>query len=219
MQDDLLLQKIADDSTSKNTAFNLYAEKFPQLPGNYLFNRQHLPIDEGTVYNALETVVYACGFPFVSDFDYSLPVALKRAKGTDKSLLFSVPDYFFPCRNYAGTLIKNGAFHDVIEKNIQDFIPNTCLFPSYPTLISNFMSMEISTHFPGGTLSLHSQLSQKFRTILRRILLDIISKDHAPLLAFFKRSELLRLCEGGFAFSAYLVKLNMWFEIFSPKIV
>ena len=90
------------------------------------------------------------------------------------------------------------------------------------------MSMKIHTFFFGDEEFSHSYFSQKLKTTLRRILLDILSKEHAPLFAFFNRSELLRLCEGGFYFDekeseteliAYLIKLNMWFEIFSPKIV
>ncbi len=232
-QDELFLKKFADSNSLKSGPLNVYAEKFPQHLSHIPFNKQHLSIDEGTVYNALETVVSACGFPFLSDFDYILPTALKRAKGTNEDLFFSAPDRFHPPKNYTKTLIKNGAFHNILEKNMEAFTKSADIFPSYPPLISNFMSMDVNTslcdekNYDSQFFS-HSYISQKLKTTLRRILLDIISKDHAPLLAFFKRSELLRLCEGGFSFgekesetelTAYLIKLNMWFEIFSPKII
>lgn len=227
-QDELFLKKFADNNPLNSGHLNIYAEKFPQNLNYIPFNKQHLSIDEGTVYSALETAVSALGFPFLSDFDFILPIALKRAKGTDEDLFFSVPDRFYPPKSYLKTLIKNSAFHNVVEKNMQNFTSGADIFPSYPSLISNYMSMKVHTPFYDGEVFSHSYFSQKLKTTLRRILLDIISKEHAPLFAFFKRSELLRLCEGGFSFSekeseteliAYLIKLNMWFELFSPKIV
>ncbi len=227
-QDDAFLKSFEKNNSTQANPLNIYAEKFPQHLSYIPFHKQHLSIDEGTVYKALETAVSACGFPFLSNFDYILPIALKRSKGTEETLFFSAPDRLFPSKNYTETLIKNGAFHNILEKNMQEFIPAGDIFPSYPVLISNFMSMEANTLPCDGETVAHSYISQKLKTTLRRILLDIISKEHAPLLAFFKRSELLRLCEGGFSFceketetelTSYLIKLNIWFEIFSPGLI
>lgn len=217
----------------KSIPLSVYAEKFSSslvLPD---FKKQHLSIDEGSVLNSLETAVSACGFPFLSSYDYILPIALKRAKGSGEKLFFASPDRFFPQKNYTETLIKNESFHYALDKNMQDFVPGDGVFPSYSSLISNSMSAEINSLSKDMDLCNSEDpssafISQKLKTTLRRILLDIISKENAPLLAFFKRSALLRLCEGGFVFgenesetelTAYLIKLNMWFEIYSPRII
>lgn len=65
--------------------------------------------------------------------------------------------------------------------------------------------------------------------LLRKILLEIIADEYSPLSAFFDRSVLLRLCEGRFDFSgaeaapsaclAYLIKLNIWFSEYKPRII
>ena len=65
--------------------------------------------------------------------------------------------------------------------------------------------------------------------MLRKILLEIIADEYSPLSAFFDRSILLRMCEGRFDFSgaaaapsaylAYLIKLNIWFSEYKPRII
>lgn len=65
--------------------------------------------------------------------------------------------------------------------------------------------------------------------MLRKILTEIIADEYSPLSAFFDRSVLLRMCEGRFDFSgaaaapsaylAYLIKLNIWFSEYKPRII
>jgi len=231
-QDDLFIRNYGNQERLKANPLSVYAERFPSAFDLPALHKQHLSIDEGSVLNSLETSVSSCGFPVLSGYDYLLPIALKRAKGSGEKLFFASPDRFYPPKTYTETLIKNEAFHYALEKNMIDFTPNCHISPPYASLMSNSMSMEINTlppvekaHDQGFS---YSYTSQKLKSTLRRILLDIISKEHAPILAFFKRSALLRLCEGGFVFkedeseaelTAYLIKLNMWFEIYSPKIV
>lgn len=62
--------------------------------------------------------------------------------------------------------------------------------------------------------------------LLKRILLDILADANSPINAFFSKNALLRLCEGTHAFSenesafiAYIIKLNMWFAKYKPRII
>ena len=187
---------------------------------------QHPPVDEGSIYYGLETSVLACGYPVLSDFDYILPHALRQAKGNDEVLYFPVPSKP-QCTSYLSTLIKNDAFYSSLEKNFSDYSQSIGTFLNYPAIMADYFETEIKP------LYYKEETPPKFnpfevRTALRHILLDIISKEHAPILAFFRRSALLRLCEGGFTFSpgqsecqltAYLIKLNMWFEKYHPRII
>ena len=228
--DTVLLEQILKVREKEHLATNIYAEKFPEDLGRFPARKQHLLIDDGTVLWALETCVASCGFPFLSGYDYLLPIALKRAKGTDEILYFPFPDRTQSERNYISTLIRNDAFYTPLENNMKNHIPESHIIPFYPSLISRAFETEIKTiPTKGNIYNEGTQIaSQRIKTALRHILLDIISREYSPIIAFFKRSALLRLCEGGFTFSehqseseliAYLIKLNIWFEMTRPQIV
>ncbi len=227
-----LLENLCKNQEKEHLRTSVYAEKFPDDFGGHATRKQHLLIDDGTVLWALESCVASCGFPFLSSYDYLLPIALKRAKGSDETLYFSFPDQTLPKKNYIQTLIKNDAFYNALEDNIKEYIPKSDILPAYPSLIAGSFEAEIKTpvinvdSYKEETLS--PICSQRVKTALRHILLDIISKEHSPIIAFFKRSALLRLCEGGFTFPenqseseliSYLIKLNMWFDINRPRII
>ena len=227
-----LLETITKSQEKEHLRTSVYAEKFPDDFCRFPTKKQHLLIDDGTVLWALESSVSACGFPFLSDYDYLLPIALKRAKGSNETLFYAFPDRILPKKNYILTLIKNDAFYNALENNIKEYAPGNDILPSYPSLIAGAFETVIKTPTIASDIYneeiLTHTVSQRIKTALRHILLDIISKEHSPIIAFFKRSALLRLCEGGFTFSknqseseliAYLIKLNMWFEINRPRIV
>ncbi len=228
----VLLENLSKNQKKEHLRTSVYAEKFPDDFGPFATRKQHLLIDDGTVLWALETAVSACGFPFLSDYDYLLPIALKRAKGNKETLFFTFPDRFCPKKNYIQALIKNDALYSALEDNLKNYLPDSDILPPYPSLISGSFETEIKTPLIAGNIyneeTLSHLVSQRIKTALRHILLDIISKEHSPIIAFFKRSALLRLCEGGFSFSenqseseliAYLIKLNMWFEMNRPRII
>ncbi len=227
-----LLENLVPLCEKEHTRTSVYAEKFSNDFGRFPARNQHLSVDDGTVLWALETVVTAYGFPFVSSYDFLLPMALKRAKGNDETLFFSFPDRFLPKKNYITTLIKNGAFYSPLEENMKNYTPCGDILAPYPSMIADFFETSIKTPLLDGHI--YNEItpspisSGRIKTALRHILLDIISKEHSPIIAFFKRAALLRLCEGGFSFGenedesqliAYLIKLNMWFEIFLPRII
>lgn len=226
------LESLAHLSKNQHTRTSIYAEKFSDDFGRFSTRNQHLLTDDGTVLWALEATVSACGFPFLSSCDFLIPMALKRAKGGNETLFFAFPDRFYPQKNYIQTLIKNHVFYNALEGNIKDYIPQGNIVPSYPSLISGAFGTEIKTPpFASYIYNEETQdfcVSQRIKTALRHILLDIISREHSPIIAFFKRSALLRLCEGGFSFEknenesqliAYLIKLNLWFEMYRPRII
>ncbi len=227
--DSALLESLSVLSKKEHNRISLYAEKFPDAFGQFPTRNQHLLIDDGTVLWALETVVSACGFPFLSSYDFLLPMALKRAKGNNEALFFAFPDRFSGKKSYIATLIKNGAFYSALEESIKNHIPKGDIILPYPSMIADSFESSIKTPVLKDTIyNVETPTSSRIRTALRHILLDIISKEHSPIVAFFKRSALLRLCEGGFTFSeneneseliAYLIKLNLWFEMKKPRII
>lgn len=232
VSDIVLLENLSKVQEKEYLRVSVYAEKFPDASERFSTKKQHLLIDDGTILWALETAVASCGFPFLSNYDYLLPIALKRAKGTAETLHFPFPDHSYPKKNYIQTLIKNDAFYNPLKDNMKDYLPDSDILPSYPSLIASAFETEIQTPQAKSTIYNEETPSQivspRIKTALRHILLDIISKDHSPIIAFFKRSALLRLCEGGFTFSeneseseliAYLIKLNMWFEMNKPRII
>lgn len=220
------------ENLPKKHTITVYGEKFPYNLTDTSAKHQHLLIDDGTVFAALENTVSACGFPFLSSFDFLLPIALRRINSDHDAVIFSAPDRFYPEKNYTKTLIKNGAFYYPLEQLLKDYSPASDIFPAYSKLIANSFDVAITLPQPDSSHPFFSMPtlyeSPRIKTALRHILLDIISKEHAPILAFFKRTRLLRLCEGGFLFGAgeseselmaYLIKLNMWFETNRPRIV
>ena len=223
-----LIENLATFCEKEHTRTSIYAEKFSDNFGRFPTRNQHLLTDDGTILWALESVVSACGLPFMSSYDFLLPMAIKRAKGNDETLFFPFPDRFSPKKNYIPTLIKNGAFYSAIEENMKAHSPSGDIFIPYPSMIADSFGTSIKTPIIYNVETPPTALSGRIKTALRHILLDIISKEHSPIIAFFKRSALLRLCEGGFSFCeneneseliAYLIKLNMWFEMTKPRIV
>lgn len=227
-----LLEKLATFCEKEHARTSIYAEKFSDDFGRFATRNQHLLIDDGTILWALEASVSACGFPFMSSYDFLLPMTMKRAKGNDETLYFAFPDRFAPRKDYIHTLIKNDAFYGAVEENMKSHTPNGDIFVPYPSLLADYFDTCIKT--PVIKSNIYNEetpsfiVSQRIKTALRHILLDIISKEHSPIIAFFKRSALLRLCEGGFSFSenqseseiiAYLIKLNIWFEMNMPRII
>jgi len=226
--DSVFLSQAFQENPTKSVS--VYAEKFPDQFYGLPIKKQHLIFDAGTVLQALKTSVTACGFPFMSCFDFLLPIALKQAKGMNESVFFAEPDSFSSYYNYTNTLFANDIFHDAVKENLQSFCPKGHIFPEYTKIIADFLGQDVYIPALDETSKNYDACyeSQKLKTVLRRLLLDIISKEHSPIFAFFKRSALLRLCEGGFSFTdnereteliSYLIKLNLWFEIFSPSII
>lgn len=227
--DQSILENLSHEQEKEHCRISLYTEKCPDDFKRFPIKVHNLSIDAGTVFYGLESCVSACGFPFVSDWDYLLPIAFRGAKGTDETLFFSEPDRFYKSKTYISTLIKNGAFYHPIENNLSEYTPEASVFPSYTGLIADSYGITAKTaayckEAPHRT----NYPSMAVKTALRHILLDIIAKEHSPVVAFFKRTSLLKLCEGGFVFSpgeseceltAYLIKLNMWFEMYQPRII
>ena len=224
------LENLSKTLINPHKYINVYGEKCPDSPNQQPIKFHGLSMDNGTVLYGIESCISACGFPVLSDYDYLLPIALHKAKGCDEALFFTAPDRFSPPKSYLFTLLKNCAFHPAVEKNICDFSPKATILAPYPQLIAEGFdaALKTSSLCDNEETTFTKTCSTAVKTALRHILLDIISKEHSPIIAFFKRSGLLRLCEGGFVFSAgeseweliaYLIKLNMWFEKYHPHII
>lgn len=230
-----ILDRIIKMRRSNQEKISVYAEEFSDDIRNSPVILHNFSVDDGAVYSGLEASVTACGVPVLSDFDYRLPIAIRSAKGNDETLIFPAPDRFLPQKSYLSTLIKNDAFHRSVEKNFTTYTKSDGAFLRYPTLIADHFDVKLKTpvlfdrdYYNKEEILTGYTRTPAIKTALRHILLDIISKEHSPVLAFFKRSALLRLCEGSFSFlpnqsecelTAYLIKLNMWFEIFRPRII
>lgn len=232
--DHVIFKSLIKSQKKEHKIIDVYTYKCPDSYKQFPLRIHSLSIDDGTVLNSLETCVSACGFPLASIFDFILTIALRKTKHADEVLLFAHPDSIYPKKDYIYTLIKNNAFYPSLENNIKDYTPDSSVFPPYTQLISStYDTTVIPAHLnishPDKEDLLNAQiLPTAIKTALRHILLDIISQEHSPIIAFFKRSSLLRLCEGGFTFLpgeseyeliSYLIKLNIWFEMYHPRII
>lgn len=230
-----ILDKILKNRHQNQERISLYTDKISEDILKAPVMLRNYSIDDGDVFYGLESSVSASGLPILSCCDYILPIAIRRAKGNDETLLFPAPDRFAPYKNYLSTLIKNNAIYPPLEKNFTTHEKSESTPVCYPTLIADHFDVKLESsvfsakgHCNKEETQIRLYHSPVVKTALRHILLDIISKEHSPIIAFFRRSALLRLCEGSFSFlpdqsdcelMAYLIKLNMWFEQYRPRII
>lgn len=215
--DDLQLLELIfkQNSTAQLTIFS--PERYDYLK-NYPLAWQKINFTDDSVFSALEYTVSVCGMPYFCGYDFLLAQLLRRNLQND-TLLFSA--FGGKAMNSDEIFKKNDAMHAPVAETLMpcsasDFLPCT------QQILAD--SLDITSAQPFYE---HEILPVDFaKTQLRHILLSIIAKDTSPILAFFRRGSLLRLCESGFEHSSsdcalmeYLIKLNIWFEKFHPIIL
>ncbi|MBO5060106.1 MAG: hypothetical protein J6C82_04250 [Clostridia bacterium] len=203
-------------------------------------NCRQFSLDESSVYTGLENAVLACGLPMLSDKDFLLSVMSRHVGNGSTDIFTALPDISEPNISYSDILVKNNAFFPAVEETlITGDIPSGTT-PNWPLMIAQSTNMNLKTPIfdarMRGLVKNHAFGSagiafvpETARTALKHILLEIISENNSPILAFFNKSALLRLYEGSFDFNdsdltegeliSYIIKLNIWLEKYRPSII
>ena len=224
-----LLKHLGEGQLKNHSRINLYSKRMPESIGSLSVKFHEIPVDHSSVLEGITASVEALGIPFLTPYDHLLTRVVKLSSTEDCQLYFEVPDRCKNKKSYLDTLIKNDAFTFGITPCISRFSPDANIFLPYPKMIGDYFDKPIKTQFMLSETKENPILEDvDSKRIFRRILLDIISKEHPPITAFFRREALLKLCEGGFFFHqdeceseliAYLIKLNSWLEKFKPQII
>ena len=224
-----LLKQLGENQQKNHPRINLYARRLPEGMDSLSVNFHKIPVEHSSVLEGIFASVEALGVPFLTPYDHLLTRTAKLSSTDDHELFFMMPDRFDNKKSYLDTLIKNDAFTFGIKPNIENFSSKADIYLPYPGMIGDYFDKTIKTHFITSEVKEHPAFGDfECKRILRRILLDIISKEYPPITAFFRREALLKLCEGGFFFRqhedeseliAYLIKLNIWLEKFKPQII
>lgn len=224
-----LLKSLCKTQTKRHNLVDVYAEKAPESACALSARLHKIPTDHSSVLEGLSASVDALGIPFLTAYDLIIARTIKSVTKENCELFFSMPDRSLPKKSYLCNLLENNAFTSGIKNNMESFSSSADIFLPYPKLIGSHFDRTIKTPFAtenACSLGVFEDIHTK--KILRRILLDIISKEYPPITAFFRKEALLKLCEGGFRFFhgqseneliSYLIKLNLWFEKFRPQII
>ena len=211
-EDSRLLELIFEqDSTAQLTVFS--PERYDYLK-NYPLLWQKINFTDDSVFSALEYAVSVCGMPYFSGYDFLLAQLLRRNFRKD-TLLFTA--FGGKYTDSDGVFEKNNALHTPVSESLVPCTPSDFV-PCTPQILADSLDICSAEPFYDSPI-IHMDFA---KTQLRHILLSIIAKDTSPILAFYKRGALLRLCEGGFdrlhecALLEYLIKLNIWLEKFRP---
>lgn len=217
-----LLQLIAKVGTpAQMTVYSWdYHEIFKELSVKW----QRLSFCEDSILTALEQVVRICGIPQMTGGDFVMSGVLRRfcSKG---ELVFTAFSAHPENCGYEKVLRQNGAYHPQVMETLFYEEPDCAFTLNSPQMLADNQEVQQCSPFIRTYGGFSAPDSAKIP--LRHILLSIISKDTSPVLAFFKSSSLLRLCEGGFELSglseaqliSYIIKLNIWLEKYRPSIL
>lgn len=226
--DNRLLAFLAESRAKSSRRITVYSAEFSEPFKEYCVRWQKIPLDKEAVLYGLEKAVIACGIPTLSSSDFLLPIIFRHLSDKDETVFAALTDYGNNCRNYLPLLIKNAAFHPAVARSVVLPEPEHEIILNSPRLIAQ--SFGISPITPVfSSVSTEIPVPAAMKTSLRHILLEIISKDSSPILAFFRRPALLRLCEGNFDFFgaalseceliSYIIKLNIWLEQYCPTLI
>lgn len=226
--DNRLLTVLAEDRAKNSRRITVYSVDFFEPFKEYCVRWQKIPLDKEAVLYGLEKSVIACGIPTLSSSDFLLPIIFKHLCSKDETVFAALTDYGDKCRNYPALLIKNDAFHPAVARSVVLPESEDKIILNSPRLIAQSFGISLSTPV-FDSVSAEISMPAAMKTSLRHILLEIISKDSSPILAFFRRPALLRLCEGNFDFSgtelseceliSYIIKLNIWLEQYCPTLI
>lgn len=226
--DKQLLASLAESQAKNNCRITVYSGEFSELFKEYCVRWQKIPLDKESVLSGLEKTVNACGIPTLSSSDFLLPIIFRHFCDKNETVFAAFPNTCDKCRNYLPLLIKNEVFHPAVSRSVVSNEPEHEIILNSPRLIAQSFGISLKTPVSGSDSAI-VPAPAAMKTSLRRILLEIISKDSSPILAFFRRPALLRLCEGNFDFSgsglseceliSYIIKLNIWLEQYCPTLI
>ena len=249
--DRLLCHIAAEIEAKKYSRISIYSTETLNLPKKYTAIHTHIIPSEGELRSSLAACVSVHGMPVFSGTDFLLPTVFKAAAENEIKLITQQPDLYSQKISLRSILIKNNVLHPAVEESL---LPEESGFTYIGSRqIAGSFKADIKTPLLSRKLYQFIKLQEKplefFDALLktctgdtktctnyglltlkklRRILLEIISSDSAPILAFFRKGALLSLCEKGVedisnlqdetAFLAYIIKLNIWLCSFRPFI-
>lgn len=256
---DELLSAISAKIQFKNaTRLYEYSTLEQGISKKYSAHHTHIVYDETVLFDSLQKCVDICALPVLSGSDFLLPLIFEKVPKIGGNILTSLPDISVNTASNRKVLSFNNLFHASISETLEadnekeDYIRiNSAhiLAETYeinlksPLLSRDILNFLTLVNIPENELLYNSlrklcgtdaDFVPKSRDLslslkLKRILLDTIADDSAPILAFFDKSSLLKLCERGFDLSggnisetelvSYLIKLNLWFLKYQPVII
>ncbi len=255
LKDDLLFSVVAKNSLKNHLRTTVYSFSMSDIFKKYSAEHSYIVLDENLLFSALENCVCVSGLPTLSESDFLLELAFRHIPKASGTVFTSLPDIFSNKCTNQHILEKNNAFHPAVLGSLVKLLPKevALLNSAYllaksneltlksPFLCPNVYDFLINSAKPHNEL-FYDTICDNFGKInpspssvpnlsakLKRILLEIIADDSAPILSFFNKSALLRLCECGFDLScgnltdqelvSYIIKLNIWFLKYRPTIV
>lgn len=210
--------------------------------------RSHIPLSENDLRFGLETSVLSCGIPLYSREDFFIPIYLKQIPEIRCRIFCG--NISCGTKPLCGELLKNRLLlpSTVRTLELSENEPHTdrcapllnmLAAETGMSVISPFSDSEIRCIFNSVPYTEESVYAEILRLksgivplpktppdrteMLKHILLEILVDDDAPILAFFDKSALLRVCEGRIfvppEIIAYIVKINIWFSKYKPRLI
>lgn len=237
--DDLLFSQVAKNSLENHTRTSAYSFTKSDIFKKYSAQHFIVPLDDNLILTALENCISVFGIPTLSVSDFLLDIIFRRIPKSSDNVFTSLPDLSLQKSSNQYILEKNNAFHMPVKDTLlkEDIEQNITL--NTPHLLSEEYEIDLKSPFLSQAVQssdickeIHDNFDMKISGLtgrLKRILIEIIADDTAPILAFFEKSALLKLCERGFDLSgsdlteteliSYIIKLNLWFLKYRPTIV
>ena len=217
-----LLQLITEAGTP--TQMTVYSGDYHEIFKELSVKWQRLSFCEESILTSLEQIVRVCGMPQMTGGDFVMSGVLRRFCCAGE-LIFTAFSANPESCSYEKVLRQNNAYHPQVMETLCYEEPSCTFALNTPQILAD--SCEVRQCSPFMRTKGGFSVPESAKIPLRHILLSIISKDTSPVLAFFKSSSLLRLCEGGFELSglsesqliSYIIKLNIWLEKYRPSIL
>lgn len=248
--DRLLCCIVAEKHAKKFSRIYTYSTESSAISKKYTSAHTQIIADESAIYTALKACVNIHGMPVLSGSDYLLSLIFKSHPNDCTHFITSQPDIFIPHKSMQSIL--NNILHPAVAETIlpqedaSGFIYcgsrqiGESFGASVKTPLLCHSLYKFITEYPNqATLLFKAALKaycceeQPTNNLLlikklRHILLEIIASDTAPILAFFSKGTLLKLCERGLSsyddldeagLLCYIIKLNIWLNTFRPVII
>ncbi len=226
-----LLQLLSARAAKDFLKVSAYSFTLPSLRHHSSVSYLPLTLDESSVYAALESCVLSCGVPVLSESDYLFATAFKQINDYSRPLAVIRPLKPSVSRILSRFFSEGDCLFPQVAETLCGTLPPISTPLNIPFMLSQNLSVIPITPLltPPHKADTPSIVQSPAQSFIRRIFLDIISKNNSPISAFFKKSALLKLYESGldaencglyeFEIMSYIIKLNIWFEKYRPRII
>ncbi len=187
------------------------------------YSCKHTKIDlcEHMLKSAVKDWVTLSGVPLLSEDEFLLPTVLAVS---DSKTVYLQRNKRVDNSEYFDFAVRNRLFHLPVLETLQR--TETICGGFYGRTVADKYGVDLKVHYDTDKCKIAVN-TDELEGMLRRNLLEVIAKRNSPIIAFFDRGALLKLCEGRLdtssistvALMAYLLQLNQWFLEFRPRIV